>query len=82
MKTYEEDRGIGPPFLTAALVEDKWLASRSGRSNPRINLHRYLLDRRLGGPQNLSAHYGGEKNYDPVGNRTPVVQPAAHYYTV
>jgi hypothetical protein len=40
------------------------------------------MDRRLGGPQNLSGR-GGEEKYPfpPAGNRTPVVQPGASHFT-
>jgi hypothetical protein len=39
------------------------------------------LDRRFGGPQYRSAHYGEEKNLAFAGNQTPVVQPVACLYT-
>jgi hypothetical protein len=38
---------------------------------------RYSLNRRLGGPQNLSRRCGEEKHLAPAGNPTPAVQPVA-----
>jgi hypothetical protein len=38
---------------------------------PRLVGPRYLLDRRLGGPQSRSGRLGEEKVLDPVGTRTP-----------
>jgi hypothetical protein len=43
--------------------------------------HRYPPDLMLGGPQNLSGRYGGEKNLSPVGNQTQAVQPVARRFT-
>jgi hypothetical protein len=80
MKTWGSG-GIAPPFLTSALDGDEWSASRPGRFTLRGNCPRYPLDRRLGGPQSRSGHYGEEKNLTPAGNRTPVVQPIACRYT-
>jgi hypothetical protein len=44
---------------------------------------RYLLYRRLGGPQSRSGQHGEVKILDPTGTRTPtsVVQPVASRYT-
>jgi hypothetical protein len=40
----------------------------------------YPLDRRLGGPQNLSGRDGGEKNSQPLpGLEPPIIQPVAQY---
>jgi hypothetical protein len=37
----------------------------------------YLLDRRLGGPQNRSGRRGGEKILDPTGTRTLTPRPSS-----
>jgi hypothetical protein len=42
---------IFPPFLTAALDEGDWLATRPSRFTPE-EIPLYALDRWLGGPQN------------------------------
>jgi hypothetical protein len=65
-------------FLASVLVGGEWSASRPGRFTPR-----YPLDRRLGGPHNLSGRHGKEKILDPTGTRTPtsVVQPLVSRYT-
>jgi hypothetical protein len=41
----------------------------------------FLLDRRLGEPQNRSGRYEEEKNLALVGNRTPAVQIVTCRYT-
>jgi hypothetical protein len=42
---------------------------------------RYLLDRRLGGPQSRSGLCGEDENLTIVENRTPVVQPVDRRHT-
>jgi hypothetical protein len=53
-------------FLTSALVESEWSASRSSRFAPW-----FPLDRKLGGPQSRSGRRGEEIILDPTGARTP-----------
>jgi hypothetical protein len=70
-------------FLTLALAGCEWSASRPGHFTPGERAPRYLLDRRLDGPQ---SRYGcGEKKIlDPTGTRTPtssVTQSVACGYT-
>jgi hypothetical protein len=59
-------------FLTSALVRGEWSASRSVCFIPEEIAPRYPLDRRLGGPQNLSGGHGEEKNLNLTG---PVIHP-------
>jgi hypothetical protein len=61
-------------------VATKWLAFVSWRSQPfypRGNSPRYLLNSRLGGPQNRSGRRGEEKNLTSAGTRTPTSRPSA-----
>jgi hypothetical protein len=44
-------------------------------------LPRYLLDRRLGGPQSWSVQRLEEKSFASAGDRTPIVQSLVRYYT-
>jgi hypothetical protein len=46
--------------------------------NCKVFYPRYSLDRRPGGPQNLSGRGGEEKHIAPAGNPTLAVQPVAH----
>jgi hypothetical protein len=39
------------------------------------------LDKRLGGPQTRYGRCGEEKNLEPAGNQTPVVQSITGLYT-
>jgi hypothetical protein len=51
---------------------------------PRRKIPRYLLDRRLGGPQVRSGQRGNEKILDPTATRTPnprLSNPVASRYT-
>ena len=49
-------------FLTTTLLGGKWLTSCPGCFTAR----KELLNRRLGGPQNLSGRFGEEKNLLPL----------------
>jgi hypothetical protein len=49
-------------FLTSALDEGEWSASRHSRALPPGNNRQYPLDRRLGGPQSWSGLRGCRKN--------------------
>jgi hypothetical protein len=60
-------------FLTSALDEGEWSASRPCRALPPGKGPRYPLYRRLGGPQSRSGRRGGD--------RTPVVQSVVRHYT-
>jgi hypothetical protein len=71
---------IAPPFLTSALDEGEWSASRPCRFTPLERLP-VSLGRRLDGPQNWSGRYGEAKNLAPGGNRTPAVQLITRSYT-
>jgi hypothetical protein len=57
-------------FLTPALAEGEWSASRPGRFIPGEE-SQYPLDRRLVGPQSRSGRRGEEEILDPTGTRTP-----------
>jgi hypothetical protein len=61
--------GLAPPLLTSALLVDGGEFSASllgifipGKESP------VPMDRRLGGSQNQSGHYGEETTLDPAGN--------------
>jgi hypothetical protein len=59
-------------FLTSALVEGEWLASRAGRFTPGTHW--------IGGwagYQSWSGKYGGEKILDTTGTRTPTPQSSS-----
>jgi hypothetical protein len=58
-------------FLTSALAGGVVTDSRPGRFTPRGKNTRYLLDRRLGGPQSRSGRRGEEKILDLTGTQTP-----------
>jgi hypothetical protein len=67
-------------FLTPALEGGEWSASRPGRFASRRKSPRYLLDRRLVGPQNRSGRGGDEKIPSPrreSNSQTPIIQPVA-----
>jgi hypothetical protein len=68
-------RGTAPLFLTSALDGNEWPVSRHGPFTPGGKSSRYLLDRRLGGPQGLPTRCGVEINL------APTVQPVARCYT-
>jgi hypothetical protein len=76
-KTCWGSEDINLPFLTSALDGGEWSASRHGRYNPRERASRYLLYRRLAGPQSRSGRYGEEKNLVPAGIETPAVKSVA-----
>jgi hypothetical protein len=63
-------------FLTSALVEGEWSASRPGRFTPEKS-PRYPLYRRLGGPQSRSGQHGEVKILDSTGTRTPTSQSSS-----
>jgi hypothetical protein len=42
---------------------------------------RYPFDRRLCGPQSRSGRFREEKNLDPAGIRTPIVEPVVPRFT-
>jgi hypothetical protein len=78
MKVYGRFEVIAPGILNLS-IKCIWLVSFSPRPlYPRGNWTRYPLDRRLGGPQSRSGHYGEEKNPYSAGNRTPKDQPVAY----
>jgi hypothetical protein len=58
-------------WSTSALAGGELSGSRPGRFTRREKSPRYPLHRRLGGPQNRSGRFGGEKILDPTGTRTP-----------
>jgi hypothetical protein len=66
-------------FMTSALDEGEWSASRPGRALCPGKGPPYPLNRRLGGPQSRSGHRGYRKNPLPVPG--PVVQSVARHYT-
>jgi hypothetical protein len=53
-------------FTTSALDGSEWSASRPGRALPPGKGPRYILHRRLGGPQSRSGHRGYRKNLLPL----------------
>jgi hypothetical protein len=60
----------------------RWVVSFTYRPlYPRGNRPRYLLVRRLGGPQSWSKRCRELKNVTPSGNRTPAFQPVARHNT-
>jgi len=63
--------------MTAALEGGEWSVARSGRTLPQGKT-RYLLYRRLGGPQDRS---GRAENLVPTGIRSRPVQPVVSRYT-
>jgi len=63
--------------MTAALKGGEWSAARPGRTLP-PGKTRYLLDRRMGGPQRRS---GREENLVPTGIRSRTVQHVVSRYT-
>jgi hypothetical protein len=69
------NEGIAPSLLTSAVDGGEWSASRPGCFTPKEIALRYLLYRRLGGPQSRSGRYGEDKNIVPIGNRTRPVKP-------
>jgi hypothetical protein len=74
MKTYG---GVGIQihvFLTSALIQGEWSASRPGPHYPQ---GKNPLDRKLGGPQSLSGRYQAVKILDPTGIRTPTPRPSS-----
>jgi hypothetical protein len=64
-------------FLTSALVEGEWSASRPGRFATGERAPRYTLGSKLGGPQSQSGRHGEEKILDPTGNRTLTPQSSS-----
>jgi len=69
--------GIAHSFLTLALDTGKWLTSSSGRFTPGEGGW-YPLNRRMGGPQNQSGHFGQEKNLLPLQKFNPRPKPIVH----
>jgi hypothetical protein len=73
--------GIPPSFLTSALDEGESSALCIGCFNPGKELP-VVFDKRLGGPQIWSGHYGDEINFFPLTEIEPrASQPAARRYT-
>jgi hypothetical protein len=71
-----ERRNNSCPFFISALDGDELSAPRPGRALPPGKGPRYLLDRRLGGPQSRSGHRGYRKNpFAFVRDRTPIRGP-------
>jgi hypothetical protein len=66
-----ESRYSSYSFLTSALDEGEWSASRLGRALAREKDPRYPLYRRLGGPQSRSGHKDWRKNPLPL----PGIEP-------
>jgi hypothetical protein len=60
-------------ILTSALDVCEWSGSRPGRALPQGKIHRYALDRSLGGGQSWSGQRLEEKLSDSAGDRTTVV---------
>jgi hypothetical protein len=69
MKAYGEWRH-SPLFLTSAMNEIEWSASRTCRFTPRKSL-RYPLNRRVGGLQSRTGVYRGKKNLFPCQEENP-----------
>jgi hypothetical protein len=67
-------------FLTSALFGDEWSVSRPGRSTPWERAPRYLLDRRLGGPQIQSGRRGQHKNLLPLPGLRKLDRPSRYVY--
>jgi hypothetical protein len=65
MKTYWGVEVQLHTFLTSVLDGGEWSNSRPGRFIPGRKNPRYLLDRRLGGPQSWCGRSGEEKNSQP-----------------
>ena len=63
--------------MTTALERGEWSVARPGRTLPQGKT-RYLLYRRLGGPQGRS---GRAENLAPPGFDSRTVQPVASCYT-
>jgi hypothetical protein len=61
-------------FLTLALVGGEWSASLPDRFTLGERAPRYLLDRRVGGPQSQSGRRGEGNILDPTGARAPTPQ--------
>jgi hypothetical protein len=84
MKTYGEVDVYIHIDLISALVGGEWSASFPGRFTPGGKCPRYLLDRRLGGPQSRSGR-GGEETiflrYRDSNSNPSVVQLIAGRYT-
>jgi hypothetical protein len=60
----------------------RWMVSFTPRPlNPWGKSHRYLLDRRLGGPQSRSGLSEEQKNLARAANWKPIVQSVAPRYT-
>jgi len=71
MKTYWGVEVRLHAFLTSELDGGEWSASRSRSLYLQGKSPRYLLDRRLGGPQGQSGYDGEEKNSQPL----PGIEP-------
>jgi hypothetical protein len=71
MKAYLRVDVYSHVFLTSALVGGEWSASRPCLFTPQGRIPRYLLDRKLGGPQSRSGQRGEMKIVDTTGTRTP-----------
>jgi hypothetical protein len=73
VKVYGE-WGYGSTIFTVALDGGQWSFSHPSCLTPGERTRKYLLDRRMGGPQSLLECYREEKNLAFAGNQTLVIQ--------
>jgi len=66
MNAYKESGGTVPLILTLALVRGEWLTSHSSCFIPGKEPW-YPLNRKLGGPQSQSGHFGEDKDLLKIG---------------
>jgi hypothetical protein len=67
-----EEWDIAPPFLTSALDNGEWSASRPGR---------FTRKEIASGTHWIGGWAGPRSGLDTTGNRNPAVQPVARRYT-
>jgi hypothetical protein len=83
MEEYWGKGGIAPHILDLG-TRWRWMVSFTPQLlyPPQEKTTWYLLDRRLGGPQNQSGHSSEEKNSQPLLRlKPPIVQSVAQHYT-
>jgi len=78
MKAYCGSRAIAPHILDLGTTWRRVVSFIPQSLYSQGKSPWYLLDRRLGGPQNRSGHCGEEKNSQPLtGLKAPIIQPIA-----